>query len=98
MSGQCVSGAVGGVSHRGGEPARPSLTHYLGDSPMRKPRLVATRTIVLATLTLILVASCSEKADRSLEVRSTGSQANAAGGVAGFVGRDAPRGTVMHAP
>jgi hypothetical protein len=66
---------------------------------MRKPRLAATRTIVLATLALILVASCSQKGDRSLEVQSAASQANASGGSAGFVGRDARRGVaVMHAP
>src|SRR6476660_8029934 len=97
MSVRCVSGAVGGVSHRGGEPARPSLTDYSGDSPMRKPRPAATRTIVLAVLALILVASCQEARSPGAAVDSQsgpvagtiGGSANAPGGFAAMRDRAA---------
>src|SRR6476661_5457574 len=107
MSVRCVSGAVGGVSHRGGEPARPSLTDYSGESPMRKPRLAATRTIVLAALTLAVIASCGEPKAADQTVASQmriGHATDAAGGTSGFAGRDAPlemtvpRAATMSAP
>ena len=60
---------------------------------MRKPRLAATRTIVLAALTLAVIASCSEPKAADQTVASQmriGHATDAAGGTSGFAGRDAP--------
>jgi hypothetical protein len=58
---------------------------------MRKPRPAATRTIVLAATSFILVASC-DKASPPVATESRASvAADAAVGTSGFVGRDAPR-------
>ena len=74
---------------------------------MRKPRLAATRTIVLAALTLAVIASCSEPKAADQTVASQmriGHATDAAGGTSGFAGRDAPlemtvpRAATMSAP
>jgi len=59
---------------------------------MRKPRLAATRTIVLAALTLGLIASCSEQraADQTVV-----SQMRVGHATDGFAGRDEPVGMVV---
>lgn len=60
---------------------------------MRKPRPATARTIVLAALPIILVASCSDSkvAARADSQAGPGRAADAAGGTSGFIGRDAPR-------
>jgi hypothetical protein len=68
---------------------------------MRKPRPATARTIVLAALPIILVASCSDsKVAAGVDSQAgTGHAAGVAGGTSGFIGRDAPREmTVMRAP
>jgi hypothetical protein len=60
---------------------------------MRKPTPATTRTIVLAALALILVASCGKErsADRAAASRlGSVNPADAAGGTTGFAGGDAP--------
>jgi hypothetical protein len=68
---------------------------------MRKPRPATARTIVLAALPIILVASCSDSkvAARVDSQAGPGHAAGAVGGTSGFIGRDAPREmAVMRAP
>jgi hypothetical protein len=68
---------------------------------MRKPRPATARTIVLAALSIILVASCSDsKVAAGVDSQAgPGHAAGVAGGTSGFIGRDAPREmTVMNAP
>jgi len=57
---------------------------------MRKPRPATARTIVLAALPIILVASCSDSKGAARVDSQTG-PSHAAGGTSGFIGRDAPR-------
>src|SRR5689334_7316197 len=71
-----------------GRVLRGELTDYSGESPMRKPRPAATRTIVLSALTFALVASSCESKDSERNVASQAGPglADVASGASGAAG------------